>query len=122
MEALQICDGQVSSFGLGWWNGIHDGLRSRCRKACRFKSCPEHQTTSIRFSLCCAIGSEHIVIESIGSSRGAERRKPDTITVIGAGLGGLALARTLYLHGLEVQVYDRDVRTQRASSMAEPSS
>jgi hypothetical protein len=22
--------------------GIHDGLRSRCRKACRFKSCPEH--------------------------------------------------------------------------------
>jgi hypothetical protein len=25
--------------------GIHDGLRSRCRKACRFKSCPEHQRT-----------------------------------------------------------------------------
>src|SRR5208283_3993599 len=31
---------------LGWWNGIHDGLRSRCRKACRFKSCPEHHTQS----------------------------------------------------------------------------
>src|SRR5271167_4128016 len=32
---------------LGWWNGIHDGLRSRCRKACRFKSCPEHQIVRV---------------------------------------------------------------------------
>ncbi len=25
---------------------ICDGLRSRCRKACRFKSCPEHHSKS----------------------------------------------------------------------------
>src|SRR4051812_24955156 len=27
----------------GWWNGRHEGLRSLCRKVCRFESCPGHQ-------------------------------------------------------------------------------
>ena len=26
----------------GWWNGRHEGLRSLCRKVCRFESCPGH--------------------------------------------------------------------------------
>src|SRR5438874_9209847 len=29
---------------LGWWNGRHVRLRGVCRKACGFKSRPEHQT------------------------------------------------------------------------------
>src|SRR5688572_18292641 len=29
----------------GWWNGRHEGLRSLCRKVCRFESCPGHQNT-----------------------------------------------------------------------------
>src|SRR6266404_3832951 len=28
---------------LGWWNGRHVRLRGVCRKACGFKSRPEHQ-------------------------------------------------------------------------------
>src|SRR5437016_1584424 len=34
---------------LGWWNGRHVRLRGVCRKACGFKSRPEHQW-KIRFS------------------------------------------------------------------------
>ena len=34
----------------GWWNGRHDGLRSRCREACRFESCPGHHQRVVRHS------------------------------------------------------------------------
>ena len=27
----------------GWWNGIHEGLKIPCRKACGFESHPAHQ-------------------------------------------------------------------------------
>jgi hypothetical protein len=34
---------KVSSLStLGWWNGRHVRLRGVCRKACGFKSRPEH--------------------------------------------------------------------------------
>ena len=33
---------------LGWWNGRHVRLRGVCRKACGFKSRPEHDTRSQR--------------------------------------------------------------------------
>lgn len=32
-----------------------------------------------------------------------------TITIVGAGLGGLMLARVLYVHGIECQIFDSDV-------------
>jgi hypothetical protein len=31
-----------SNHALGWWNGRHVRLRGVCRKACGFKSRPEH--------------------------------------------------------------------------------
>src|SRR5438046_6334081 len=36
---------------LGWWNGRHVRLRGVCRKACGFKSRPEHQTARSTCSL-----------------------------------------------------------------------
>src|SRR6266700_75962 len=44
----QVC-GSAANFArfthstLGWWNGRHVRLRGVCRKACGFKSRPEHQ-------------------------------------------------------------------------------
>jgi hypothetical protein len=36
---------------LGWWNGRHVRLRGVCRKACGFKSRPEHQDLAQQMSL-----------------------------------------------------------------------
>src|SRR5256714_2327613 len=36
----------LASKPLGWWNGRHVRLRGVCRKACGFKSRPEHHRTA----------------------------------------------------------------------------
>src|SRR6266540_5322826 len=46
---------------LGWWNGRHVRLRGVCRKACGFKSRPEHQ---IARSIC-SFGSQLFDLASI---------------------------------------------------------
>jgi hypothetical protein len=43
-RALCLKIGRPKSQTLGWWNGRHVRLRGVCRKACGFKSRPEHQS------------------------------------------------------------------------------
>ena len=43
---------KISSLStLGWWNGRHVRLRGVCRKACGFKSRPEHHCIAMAVAI-----------------------------------------------------------------------
>jgi hypothetical protein len=65
---------------LGWWNGRHVRLRGVCRKACGFKSRPEHEIAqstcpfaSQLFDLASIAYRFRSLSEEITSHRGKER-------------------------------------------------
>lgn len=58
----------------GWWNGRHDGLRSRCRKAWEFESPLGHQ-----FHKPLTLKVERLFVWSVRQSRRAEHSEHSTI-------------------------------------------